>query len=80
MQQQGNLIAKDSNDETGYYSEVHYREYYGEDGSITGTAAYDRARLKKGVKYYYMVSAYGEKGTRIASLYDLGIWYTGCFR
>ena len=63
----GNLIAKDSNDETGYYSEVHYREYYGEDGSITGTAAYDRARLKKGVKYYYMVSAYGEKGTRIAS-------------
>jgi NADPH:quinone reductase-like Zn-dependent oxidoreductase len=23
--------------------------------------------LKKGVKYYYMVSAYGEKGTRIAS-------------
>ena len=53
--------------ETGYYSEVHYREYYGEDGSITGTAAYDRARLKKGVKYYYMVSAYGEKGTRIAS-------------
>ena len=48
-------------------SEVHYREYYGEDGSITGTAAYDRARLKKGVKYYYMVSAYGEKGTRIAS-------------
>lgn len=63
----GNLIAKDSNDGTGYYSEVHYREYYGEDGSITGTAAYDRARLKKGVKYYYMVSAYGEKGTRIAS-------------
>lgn len=23
--------------------------------------------MKKGVKYYYMVSAYGEKGTRIAS-------------
>ena len=54
-------------------------EYYGEDGSITGTAAYDRARLKKGVKYYYMVSAYGEKGTRIAS-YMTSEYGTGCFR
>ena len=63
----GTLIAKDSNDDTGSASEVMYREYYGVDGSITGTTAYDNARLKAGVKYYYTVCAYGEKGTKIAS-------------
>ena len=71
----GNLIAKDSNDETGYYSEVHYREYYGEDGSITGTAAYDRARLKKGEILLYGQCIWGKRNKNCL-LYDLGIWGT----
>lgn len=68
----GNLIAKDSNDDTGYENEACYTDYYGETGSVTKTTAYDRAQLKSGVTYYYTVCAYGEKGTRIASYMSYG--------
>lgn len=64
----GTPIAKESNtDENESYNEVGYKEYLGEDDSIIGTSAIDRAQLLDGVTYYYSVVAFGEKDTEIAS-------------
>lgn len=62
------LIAKESNtDETN--NVVYYDQYYGEQGSVVGTTAYDYAKLDTGVTYYYFVVAFGEKGTNIYSTF-----------
>lgn len=62
----GTPIAKESNTDE-LYDEVGYKEYLGEDDSIIGTSAIDRAQLLDGVTYYYSVVAFGEKDTEIAS-------------
>lgn len=62
----GTPIAKESNTDE-LYDEVGYKEYLGEDDSIIGTSAIDRAQLLEGVTYYYSVVAFGEKDTEIAS-------------
>lgn len=61
-------IAKESNDDETY-DEITYDQYYGVNGSIVGTTAYDYAQLDVGVNYYYYVVAFGEKGTNIFSTY-----------
>jgi len=67
----GDYIAKEANDNTyqDAYSNntVSYSEYYDISGSIVGNKAYDYDKLEPGVKYYYYVVAFGEKGTTIAS-------------
>ncbi|MBO5228064.1 MAG: fibronectin type III domain-containing protein [Lachnospiraceae bacterium] len=67
----GWFISKEGNDNTSenayYNNSVTYSEYYGVEGSIKGTTAYDYAQLEEGVKYYYYVVAFGEKGSQIAS-------------
>ncbi len=67
----GDYIAKEANDNTyqDAYSNniVNYSDYYEISGSIVGTKAYDYAKLEPGVKYYYYVVAFGERGTEIAS-------------
>ena len=62
----GSYIAKEGNDDENYDT-VIYDDYYGVEGSVVGTVAYDYAVLDEGVQYYYYVVAYGEKGTEIAS-------------
>lgn len=63
----GSTIAKESNDDEGYYDEVKYNQIYNIEDSITKTSAIDYAQLDAGVDYYYTVVAYGEYGTQIAS-------------
>lgn len=60
-------ISKESNDNEEKLDNVYYDEYLGEDGSVIGTSAIDRAQLLDGVTYYYSVVAFGEKDTEIAS-------------
>lgn len=63
------FISKESNsDENNYY--VGYKEYKGQNGTIVGTSAVDRARLRTGVTYYYYVAAYSEDGQCVSQGYS----------
>ena len=54
-------IAKECNgDET--HSNILYKEYKGQDGTVVGTSAVDRAKLQTGVTYYYYVIAFTHNG------------------
>lgn len=65
------LVAKECNDDESLsFSTVPYREYKGEEGTILGTKAVDRARLQTGVTYYYYVDAYSADGKRVSAGYS----------
>lgn len=70
--QLGDLIARQANNEENDYGEAKYTQYYGIQGSITGTSAYDYAKLENGVTYYYYVVAFGEKNTKIQTYVTVG--------
>lgn len=64
-------IAKESNaDEKEDNSVAYYKDYKGQNGTIVGTSAVDRARLQTGVTYYYYVLAYSADGERVSVGYS----------
>ena len=62
------FISKEGNaDENNSY--CGYKEYKGQNGTVVGTSAVDRARLRTGVTYYYYVCAFSRNGEQISDGY-----------